>query len=567
MCMGGGGGTTGVYYGNQDKLFGAQADIATNLYNDYASNGAPILQGLAGQARQGVDANKYAGMAAADAQSGIANSQAQLERQAARNGVNAGSGNFASAMADQQYGNAALMAGSQNQARQQADNLDWARKADVSNMYRGMPGQASAGLSSAASGYGQMAGAQQNQSNMNAQGYGQFGATLGKAFMADGGEVSKKGLRLATGGLAQLPDWRTRESSVQMGQQPNALMQVASGAAPQVMGALAKEYGKPLMKEAWNGAKSWYANRNDPLNVQQSPVDVAEATMSTPAEQPLTDSQMNSMSGDMGSSDGFSSSSSYAEGGGGELVSGGEGFTPEPVSTGAETSTAGSVAPAAETGAATTGVATEAAVASGGEAAAAAAAEAAAAEAAAIAAAEAAAAAAAEQAALALLFVKDGGYIKKSKGLRMAQGGLANVNWQNQSTWQDPYTGPDSFEDAVPQGSAAITQYMYGKDRAPEGTMQEVSGWAGDPGPYLLNMKNGGGLRKNMVPGGEVSGPGGPKDDKVPAMLSDGEFVLNAKAVQMIGKDKLNALNNAGLKARGDAPKRLRASDMIRARG
>jgi hypothetical protein len=37
--------------------------------------------------------------------------------------------------------------------------------------------------------------------------------------------------------------------------------------------------------------------------------------------------------------------------------------------------------------------------------------------------------------------------------------------------------------------------------------------------------------RKN----GHISGPGGPKDDKIPAMLSDGEFVFTAKAVRNMG--------------------------------
>jgi len=35
--------------------------------------------------------------------------------------------------------------------------------------------------------------------------------------------------------------------------------------------------------------------------------------------------------------------------------------------------------------------------------------------------------------------------------------------------------------------------------------------------------------------GGEVSGPGGPKDDAINAKLSDGEFVMTAKAVQNMG--------------------------------
>ena len=34
---------------------------------------------------------------------------------------------------------------------------------------------------------------------------------------------------------------------------------------------------------------------------------------------------------------------------------------------------------------------------------------------------------------------------------------------------------------------------------------------------------------------GQISGPGGPKDDLVPAMLSDGEFVMTAKAVKNAG--------------------------------
>ena len=32
-----GGGSGAPYYANQDKLFGTQADIATNLYNQYAA--------------------------------------------------------------------------------------------------------------------------------------------------------------------------------------------------------------------------------------------------------------------------------------------------------------------------------------------------------------------------------------------------------------------------------------------------------------------------------------------------------------------------------------------------
>jgi hypothetical protein len=39
---------------------------------------------------------------------------------------------------------------------------------------------------------------------------------------------------------------------------------------------------------------------------------------------------------------------------------------------------------------------------------------------------------------------------------------------------------------------------------------------------------------------GAISGPGGPVDDKIPAMLSDGEYVLPADTVKAIGKNKLD---------------------------
>ncbi len=45
-------------------------------------------------------------------------------------------------------------------------------------------------------------------------------------------------------------------------------------------------------------------------------------------------------------------------------------------------------------------------------------------------------------------------------------------------------------------------------------------------------------------PGGEVEGPGGPTDDQVPAMLSDGEFVMSAAAVRAKGEDFFQRIND-----------------------
>lgn len=53
--------------------------------------------------------------------------------------------------------------------------------------------------------------------------------------------------------------------------------------------------------------------------------------------------------------------------------------------------------------------------------------------------------------------------------------------------------------------------------------------------------------------GGYISGKGGPTDDKIPAMLSNGEYVLKASAVDRIGVDTLDQLNH-GTFVPGDGP-------------
>jgi hypothetical protein len=55
---------------------------------------------------------------------------------------------------------------------------------------------------------------------------------------------------------------------------------------------------------------------------------------------------------------------------------------------------------------------------------------------------------------------------------------------------------------------------------------------------------------------GMIDGPGGPKDDKIPAMLSDGEFVFTAKAVENAGGPKamynmMNKLDPESSKGKG----------------
>jgi hypothetical protein len=54
------------------------------------------------------------------------------------------------------------------------------------------------------------------------------------------------------------------------------------------------------------------------------------------------------------------------------------------------------------------------------------------------------------------------------------------------------------------------------------------------------------GLKMFLAPGGAVTGPGTSTSDSIPAMLSKDEFVVNARAASIIGRDNLNAMNALG---------------------
>lgn len=70
--------------------------------------------------------------------------------------------------------------------------------------------------------------------------------------------------------------------------------------------------------------------------------------------------------------------------------------------------------------------------------------------------------------------------------------------------------------------------------------MEEAEGYR-DGGPVGKGKKKakcyagGGGVRKNYMGGGKVAGPGGPRADKVPAWLSNGEHVVETNVVDAIG--------------------------------
>lgn len=64
-----------------------------------------------------------------------------------------------------------------------------------------------------------------------------------------------------------------------------------------------------------------------------------------------------------------------------------------------------------------------------------------------------------------------------------------------------------------------------------------------------IGLKDGGPVK--LAGGGSVRGPGGPRDDKIPAMLSDGEYVVNAAATKK-NRALLEAINNGRVLRRAD---------------
>ena len=94
------------------------------------------------------------------------------------------------------------------------------------------------------------------------------------------------------------------------------------------------------------------------------------------------------------------------------------------------------------------------------------------------------------------------------------------------------YAGRDTPEEefeAAKRRRRKELAFLYGVDESLiEGEMDNPF--------YTGSFMNTGGIASlDMDKGGDVSGPGGPKDDMIDAKLSDGEFVMTAKAVENFG--------------------------------
>lgn len=75
----------------------------------------------------------------------------------------------------------------------------------------------------------------------------------------------------------------------------------------------------------------------------------------------------------------------------------------------------------------------------------------------------------------------------------------------------------------------------------------KVAGWLHLPELPAADL----GQLAGYARGGYVTGPGGPRDDRIPAMLSNGEYVLTAEAVRQIGIANLDKLNRNPIRGGG----------------
>jgi len=96
--------------------------------------------------------------------------------------------------------------------------------------------------------------------------------------------------------------------------------------------------------------------------------------------------------------------------------------------------------------------------------------------------------------------------------------------------------------DAVTDPLGRTRSYLEGKIAVLEEQIAKINFWAVNKKPKNAAT---GGMINHYRPGGSVMGPGTGTSDDIPAMLSNGEYVIRAKAVKALGVDTLDRMNHA----------------------
>ena len=623
---GGGGGTP--YYANQDKLFGAQADIAQNLYNQYASLAPGYLQNsmdMTNQAMNGTLSNQMRQQAGNEATSTMGAALDANNRNMQRYGMGFSADKLLAEGNRNAIMGAATKAGAMNQAGAAAEDMKWNRNANAYGQIAGMGNGAMSGMGSAGAGYGNMA-AQSNANSMaNAQGFGRFGSAIAGIGMgyADGGEVKKPGLHLASGAYVRQPfvnhlkpiDWRSMPTSgpgYQGTSTGDALGMMAMGMVPGLGLLAAKDLlrgDKSTLRGLYKDAKQWGTDQYDAYQ-QQKTVDAMNGSSGAEGytfySEPTADVASGADYTTATDGGAYSDASSlwdytYANGGyiqkrGLHLADGGyaapidgSNFESDPNRFRAEPPSAEELymmrlgnsamaqgtnpmtyiklandygklsnASAAQDRLATAqanydqtlnasqaaGTAGDSAQAVGTAVDTADAASSTADAADTINAATdlAEASNAADAASKAADGVGGGNPVGSviKLGADLASGRDAGEAVADAALGYGGAEAGAALGTAVLPGVGTVVGGLLGGLLG--GSIFKDGGKVSKPG-----LRQG---RRNMKPGGKVKGPGTETSDDIPAWLSDGEYVLNADAVKMVGKDRLDAINERGLAAR-----------------
>ena len=166
---------------------------------------------------------------------------------------------------------------------------------------------------------------------------------------------------------------------------------------------------------------------------------------------------------------------------------------------------------------------------------------------------------------------ESGGYRDRSTGVKYTPeqarvipvpvGGRAGTN---RAFVHPEHGGGKSIEMLGPIKDLNKNGYLYKKNGDVLKNGQLVGRWYNqghnNPGSNFTFAQ--GGSVKNYAPGGNVSGPGTATSDSIPAMLSDGEYVIKASSVAKYGTETFDALN-AGRFANGGKVSKMGTADSM----
>lgn len=160
---------------------------ARDYYDYQTQTFRPVERGLVQQAQE-FDTEAYrqqmASRAMADAAQAFQNAQQMTTRDLARRGVGPGSGNALAMQNQNALALASMQAGGATSARQQAEQMGWARKMDVVGLGRGLAGASTAAYQGATGAGQTAANTAMSAGNQYMQGLQQGAGTLGTVLNA-----------------------------------------------------------------------------------------------------------------------------------------------------------------------------------------------------------------------------------------------------------------------------------------------------------------------------------------------------------------------------------------------